>query len=1013
MNFKKKMRRSSLAALIALALTSSALAMPTGGEVVRGGSDITLSGGTWDAVANNATITANNDGQINWQTFNILGGETLNFNIANDKTLLNQVTGTQLSEILGTLNQTGGGDLVLVNPNGIHIGGNAVLNVQDLTLSALGVQVGDPDITLRQSGDALVNIDGAATFNFNKLSIFGGKVNVADGVVFNMGSPVLTGTWENIGKDSPNTEFSIKALSSATITERDGKTVKEVYTHSAGNDVTFAGKLNLLYARDSEVTIGGAKTTIKGASFNDPHKWHTHWNSGLDTTIYAASQVVWDETGATEKDYRYTVTAGADNVLTVDGLTVTGAGLTLAGGTTDLKNVAGGTAEERLREVMIAGIRSHTGRGGGDDENLSTLTAPDRTINIAHSRFDADEVHIYGGKVTVAQDVKFDDGILLARTPEQQRDYDTRTHIFELVAGDIDHENGKYTTTAGNDIVFHGDITGYGQSKQDPLVMLGSTIDLGGAAIGNQNYLNIGAVRELSSSEYGYTAKMSAANTLTAKDGTIFRNVLRARLLGGKVSAGKSTAINVKTDPMHEADWMILAGREYTEQKNAQYKDLVYTYRSDAGNTTDFHGRITANGSNPGEVSIVGHSVNADGARLSGERMGFDLDALSKVDYDQTAPRWQDYKESQERTAANMVTAKGLEVSTKRELYIAGGSVRLTDSTLSAGGQTLAAYRTETGDGDTDVGNRAHEHKTMGADNVVYLENSKILTPENAEYNTTRIHGGTVTMKGTEVDRGPFAEIYAGASHDRVYSGHGDQVIKVEVTKNNVIDLRNTKVSSPDLRMGAGKIGVYENAEVSASRALEVNPEAQITKTDAGEAVLERDKTSNVLSAGQAVAAFRELGADQPVPPEPKPPTPPVNPDVPRLSEDDTSNIAEGNAKAQDALVETTQEKRAEALTKTVTQLNEKVGTSRRQTAGVVVGIVQEIANAATLSDGEKVALVESVLNAYAPVQEAKTEQDNVATNTLDEAANAVANVSAAPAYPDETEAEEVVSFAS
>ena len=1026
MNLKKKMRRGSLAALIALALSSSALAMPTGGEVVRGGSDITLSGGTWDAVANNATITANNDGQINWQTFNILGGETLNFNIANDKTLLNQVTGTQLSEILGTLNQTGGGDLVLVNPNGIHVGGNAVLNVQDLTLSALGVQVGDPDITLRQSGTALVNIDGAATFNFNKLSIFGGKVNVADGVVFNMGSPVLTGTWENIGKDSPNTELSIKALSSATITERDGKTVKEVYTHSAGNDVTFAGKLNLLHARDSEVTIGGAKTTIKGASFSDPHKWHTHWNSGLDTTIYAASQVVWDETGATEKDYRYTVTAGADNVLTVDGLTATGAGLWLAGGTADLKNVYGGTAEERLREVTIAGIRSHTGRGGGNDENLTTLTAPDRSINIAHSRFDADEVHIYGGKVTVAEDVKFDDGILLARTSEKLQDYNTRKHIFELVAGDIDHANGKYTTTAGNDIVFHGDITGYGQSWQDPLVMLGSTIDLGGATIGDQNYLNIGAVRELSSSEYGYTAKMSAANTLTAKDGTIFRNVLRARLLGGKVSAGKSTEISVKTDPVHEADWMILAGREYTEQKNAQYKDLVYTYRSDAGNTMDFHGRITTNGSNPGDVSIVGHSVNADGARLSGEHMDFDLDALSKVDYDQTAPRWQDYKERVERTAANIVTAKGLEVSTKRELSIDGGSIRLTDSTLSAGGQTLAAYRTETGDGDTDGGNRAHEHKTMGADNIVYLENSKILTPENAEYNTTRIHGGTVTMKGTEVDRGPFTEIYAGTSHDRVYSGHGDQVIKVEVTKNNVIDLRNTKVSSPDLRMGAGKIGVYENAEVSASRALEVNPEAQITKTDAGEAVLERDKTSNVLSAGQAVAAFRELGADQPAPPAPEPPAPPVptpepkptpQPEQPKpvpppeLSKDDKANMESGKKTVAETLSKNaSQENRIAALTDVVADLN--ANASRRQTAGVVVGIVQEIANAATLSDGEKVALVESVLNAYAPVQEAKTEQDNVATNTLDEAVNAATNVSIAPVYPDETEAEEVVSFA-
>jgi len=77
-----------------------------------------------------------------------------------------------------------------------------------------------------------------------------------------------------------------------------------------------------------------------------------------------------------------------------------------------------------------------------------------------------------------------------------------------------------------------------------------------------------------------------------------------------------------------------------------------------------------------------------------------------------------------------------------------------------------------------------------------------------------------------------------------------------------------------------------------------------------------------------------------------------------------------------------------------------------------LAGIVQEIANAATLSDGEKVALVESVLNAYAPVQEAKAAQDTTATDTLDEAVSAATNVSVAPVYPDETEAEEVVSFA-
>ena len=249
-----------------------------------------------------------------------------------------------------------------------------------------------------------------------------------------------------------------------------------------------------------------------------------------------------------------------------------------------------------------------------------------------------------------------------------------------------------------------------------------------------------------------------------------------------------------------------------------------------------------------------------------------------------------------------------------------------------------------------------------------------------------------------------------GASFDRVYSGHGDQEVKVDVTKDNELGLWKSEAAAYNLNLGAGKIGVWKESAITATSELNVNPAAIVTRTDRSAASLLRDPSSHVKLAGAELAAFTETS--EPVPPVPQPPAPPVNPETPILSEDDQANIAEGNAKAQDALVEPTQEKRAEALTKTVAQLNEKVGTSRRQTAGVIVGIVQEIANAATLSDGEKVALVESVLNAYAPVQEAKAVQDNTATDTLDEAVRAATNVSVAPAYPDETEAEDVVSFA-
>ena len=105
------------------------------------------------------------------------------------------------------------------------------------------------------------------------------------------------------------------------------------------------------------------------------------------------------------------------------------------------------------------------------------------------------------------------------------------------------------------------------------------------------------------------------------------------------------------------------------------------------------------------------------------------------------------------------------------------------------------------------------------------------------------------------------------------------------------------------------------------------------------------------------------------------------------------------------------QENRIAALTHVVADLNAKA--SRRQSAGVVVGIVQEIATSAALSDGEKVALVERVLSAYAPVQEAKAEQENRTTQTSSEAVYAAESVSTAPSYPQQTENEAVVSFTS
>jgi len=80
----------------------------------------------------NMSITANlnSNNLIKWVEFSIGEHNSVTFDANN---YLNYVTGHARSDILGTL--TGGGHIYLVNPNGILIGDNAVINVGNLHLS--------------------------------------------------------------------------------------------------------------------------------------------------------------------------------------------------------------------------------------------------------------------------------------------------------------------------------------------------------------------------------------------------------------------------------------------------------------------------------------------------------------------------------------------------------------------------------------------------------------------------------------------------------------------------------------------------------------------------------------------------------------------------------------------------------------------------------------------------------------------------------------------------------------
>ena len=987
MKIKKHVRRGSLAALIALALTSSALAMPTGGEVVRGAGDITVNGGTdFSTIANNATITAHNDGQIDWQAFNIANGETLNFAIANGRTLVNQVKGAQLSDILGTMNQTGGGgNVVLVNPNGIHIGATAVLNVPDLTLSALSIdQATDTTRVLKAgggtgalAGQIVVDADAAnhASFTANEVNLIGQKVTVADGVVFDMGG------------SADKAMLQVYATDNAAWTFDGDRMQTKNLTHNAGNDVTFGGTVNMIATNSSKnVEIGGAATQVKNAEFN---------GDKLETTAYAASKLSIDERDADINKHSFVTEATAANTLTADHIQAAGDSLSLGGGAVVLKN-----STINVDDVSLDGVAKSATKGDG--VRTETLTAPDRTVSIESTNLRANEVGVYGGKVDVANDVSF------APLASGQRD-------FTVVAGNVDHEKSLYTTTTGNALAFHGKIDGFGRSDTHPIVLLGNTVNVDGANLGSVNAvgsLKIGAVNEVNAKNLAtLAATATAANALSA-NGLTVKSPATTQFLGGTMTftnanmdvageisvttgalrelgneartittapdqkvtfAGtgtfKARSVDVRggsvavdsgitfeaKDPTHETGLDIVAGSESDDGHGA------ITYTMTRGNDLVFKGKSVNFGATEEEpVALMGATVNLDGAQIENASHVNTAAAqriVSKNNGDVSVTAG----------TGNALSGDGLTIN-QGDVNVAGGNVALKNGSIHTGGDlTVMAVKTAT------LG--SNKTATASKNNVVHLDgvdvnaaNARTISGKTNLVNNARVHANDVAFRVGQ----KFAEDH------------------VDATKDNTLSMWNSHVSGADVTLAGGGAETYQGSTVAASNALK---QGDVTHTDGAALSLVKDAVSSVQENGTDADGFTVKAAAD-VPPVPEKPVVPPAPlaDETSLSAQDEENIDTGRMAAKDALAATSKEEIVASLVKTIAKLNEKVAESPRQTAGIVVGMVKEIAETSTLDAAAKLDLQRAVLDAYAPVQELKDEQDHHAVRTLADAVRAAEN---------------------
>jgi filamentous hemagglutinin family protein len=185
------------AAGLMLGVCGYTLANPTDGTVTSG--TATISGAGTPTV----TVTQTTDkAAINWSDFNIGSGETVAFIQPGTSSIaLNRVTGSNASEIYGTLSSNG--KVYLINPNGILFASTAQVNVGGIVAAALDISDTDfnaGNYTFSGNGK-LVNNEGTISATDGGYVVLLGKQVVNSGTITAGSGTVALGAGNHVTLD--------------------------------------------------------------------------------------------------------------------------------------------------------------------------------------------------------------------------------------------------------------------------------------------------------------------------------------------------------------------------------------------------------------------------------------------------------------------------------------------------------------------------------------------------------------------------------------------------------------------------------------------------------------------------------------------------------------------------------------------------------------------------------------------------------------------------------------------
>jgi fibronectin-binding autotransporter adhesin len=296
-----------LAALSGSTLTA-AMAMgqagPAGEQVVAGSASFNRTGEL-------TQITAGHNAIINFQSFNVASGHTVQF-IQPDASarVLNRVLGPDPSVIAGTIQANG--RVYLVNPAGVTFTNGAVINVSQMYAAAGSMSNGD----FIRGMDRFTNLRGTVRNE--------GVINAARAVL--AGSSVV-----NTGQiNAAQGQVVFAAGDSVFIGERGGTMYARVSGGQAGGGVTNTGTIS---ARGGSVTVSTGDVfgmAIRQGGAVQASSVALEGGAGTHTTVSGSI----DATNATGKGGSVKVLGGSVAVLggQIDASGATGGGQVLVGG---------------------------------------------------------------------------------------------------------------------------------------------------------------------------------------------------------------------------------------------------------------------------------------------------------------------------------------------------------------------------------------------------------------------------------------------------------------------------------------------------------------------------------------------------------------------------------------------------------------------------------------------------------------------------------------------------------